>query len=1204
MKSRIKSNPISNSVDGVNFEHSVQAFFVVQMMLGGMVPRMGDCRITNVILQSDRYGHETDDCKIILKNNTGEEKNLLVQIKRNFKLGKKNNEFTKTIRDAWMDFNDKQKFNKALDKIMLVAGGLDRNGDGLKSMLTHIQSSYASSSQFWENYNNNLTGRSKCELEGFKRLLDKLKEVNNGTELDESTVFDFCKSFFIIKSDMHEGNFYNGDINITLIHSMLASKKWNNGANPKDVWAKLYLYISGLNKDQVNLCVDKPLDELKGIFEESDAVYLQNEISNINVSGSDLKSEVAEKKIKTDYRRELALFCLIGGYDSANPNDKKIITRVFDENYDTLQGKIQSTHNSDVEILKLENTIWKVVDPKSTMSKISNYIYDSDIENFKAVYLEVLREIDPALDLPMDKRYMASIYGKKRMYSQPLRSGVANGMAMLANNQEMFKNCSVLKIDEASSLVVNRLLDDNHNPKMWASIEEEASLIAQTAPNEFLKILHKTLLISKNNPFKLLSKDVNEDVFFEKDYMAGLRRALADLAWDRTTFFDSCLVLGKLSTYESARSEKNNRALEIILETILPWKPQTLASVESRYRLVDEIIKRHKKNGRILLKNLLPNVTQVSVERQIPKWNNNFSSDDLANRLVRAEEFWKQSSHYACLFVKTAESTEEIIDVIRSSEHITDDAFDALIEKINKKIGKINKKDQRSMWSGLLDEVNNMNRLNEDKDDLFRGRTQKFQKIISKIEPKENIEKFSYLFNKYDHELMYGPDWSLDREKLRQKREKALLTILKLDSTKKLYELVEMVKFPHIVGSVLSGIEDPAIDNKILPGFISEHGFSREFIRAFVYGRYYHYGQSTGWIFRAGFNDWNDDQKTLVLTFLPFKQDTWDLLNTQKKDVIKKYWKEVNDFRSMYEEGYSEYAVGELLKAKRPLASVECIYWSLLTKENTNNKDKINNNQCIEALIKSANSTENNSMINRLHNEILKIFDYLYKNSNFINTNLWEAEWSYLPLFRKRVNSAQPLALVHLIANDAKFFCDLVQMTYKSNNSPAKEYKKLPNQLQNNLLRVLSFNDFSIMPGLDQNMKFDKNKFKSWIKETEIECAKSGHLAIAQSIIGGYLINAPKDQSGLWINESVAKVLDRNDSVEMRLGYNRAIYNSRGIHGVDFTGSEEARLRDLWKERAVKVEEKGFSNFARSLRSLADVFEHERKRVKEKGKHI
>lgn len=241
------TNPISAAGDGYVFEHSVQAFFVIQMITGGLVPRMDNCEVTRMVLQAERYGRKTDDCEVTLKDKLADtRKTLLVQVKRNIRLS--GGEFAKTIEDAWNDFNSRN-FDSTHDRIMLVTGSLDRNGIGLKNILTHIQSSYQSADQFWENYDNKVLGRGKSEREGLKRLREKLILANDSVALDREAEFEFLKSFFIIKSDMYENLFEDGDINIALIHSILAQKKWKNNVSPKVVWERLCHYIATRNKD-------------------------------------------------------------------------------------------------------------------------------------------------------------------------------------------------------------------------------------------------------------------------------------------------------------------------------------------------------------------------------------------------------------------------------------------------------------------------------------------------------------------------------------------------------------------------------------------------------------------------------------------------------------------------------------------------------------------------------------------------------------------------------------------------------------------------------------------------------------------------------------------------------------------------------------------------------------------------------------------
>ena len=299
----------------------MQAFFVLQMMMGGLVPRMDGCEITEVILQSRKYGRNTDDCEVVFRDkNTGKNRRLLVQIKRSFNLQPSNKAFTKTIEDAWGDFTS-PSFNKSCDRIALVTGDLDTCGTGLKRMLTHIQSTHQQADQFWRDHISGYTDRSTPELQGLKRLQEKIKLANDGNDPSKETEFNFFKSFFIIKSDMHESLFQDGDLNIALIHSMLARKRWKGDAEPWKIWELLLSFISARNKDQIIIRKDNPPDHLKKIFEE-ELVVRQRDITD---AGKKMSPECGSKtltingKIQTTYKKELALLCLIGEFDASRP---------------------------------------------------------------------------------------------------------------------------------------------------------------------------------------------------------------------------------------------------------------------------------------------------------------------------------------------------------------------------------------------------------------------------------------------------------------------------------------------------------------------------------------------------------------------------------------------------------------------------------------------------------------------------------------------------------------------------------------------------------------------------------------------------------------------------------------------------------------------------------------------------------------------
>ena len=1183
------TNPISASGDGYVFEHSVQAFFVIQMITGGLVPRMDNCEVTRIVFQAERYGRKTDDCEVTLKdlNNPRREKTLLVQVKRKVRLS--NGEFTKTIKDAWNDFNS-QSFNRNSDRIMLVTGELEKSGIGLKNILTHIQSSYQSADQFWENYDNNVLGRNKDELNGLRYLREKLTLANNNIALDREVEFEFLKSFFIIKSDMHENLFEDGDINVALIHSILAQKKWKDNVSPKVVWERLCHYVATRNKDQIELLKDDLPKKLLEIFEEEKVIRQDDVVSLQDENQLVKKAEPSKNKItiKTAHKKELALLCLIGEFDSANSNDKKIVSELLRCDEDSLLDVVQEINSTDDQVLELRDTTWKVLDIKSTIEQLSKYIYDNHIDDFANIYLRILGEINPALDLPIDERHMANIYKKIRAYSAVIRTGVANGMAMLANNQDILSKCSASKIANTANNTVSRLLSDNENPKLWMSITDNASLIAQASPVQFLSRLESTLKIKNDNPIATGIKESSGDSFFQPDYMTGLYWALADLSWDKKYFSRASLVLAKIATLEIDQTENKKRSLDTILHTILPWQPKTLAPLEVQHGVVEKIVNEHKAVGRELLKGLLPNMTQTTMERKLPEWL------DITNTLqpVTQQELWKESSYYSNLYIDTTESLQEIVDVINSVNHLTDDTLPSFTNQLNKRLQNMTDKDRQVVWEVLLKKINNLDRRSKDEDE----RVKILKKIAGDVEPEDDLCKSIYLFSNYDHDLIGYNDWEKGKKELEEKQRESLLKILNSDNAiRQLNELINQAKMPYTIGSSLGSINYPSIENMLLPKFLNENEAEKEFISNFIYTRYFHYKGNINWIDKLDFASWNNEQKILLLLALPFSQSTWDLLDAQQdKDLTKEYWGRVDNFRRTIDDKYSEATVKSLLKAKRPLAAIEYIASIILGTEDSVTQ-QIDPELCLKALMASLNTTENISSTNNLQYEIGRVFKYLYDNIDYTKTNLWEAEWFYLKLFGKH-GIGQPRALIYRIANDADFFCDLIKTAYKSDLPDAK-HQKIDDAIQYRLLKILSFNDFMVMPGIDQYGTFQEDNFTAWIHKVEEICKASGYLDVAQSVIGGYLINSPEDKSGLWINKTVAKTLDRNDSVSMRSGYGRGVYNSRGVHAVDETGEAEASLRDKWQNRADEIESLGFINLATSLRELAETYERERNRI-------
>jgi len=96
------SNPFSTGGGGVDFEHSVQATFLLALLVEGFSPLL-NLPITSVLFQAKRSGYDTDDIVLFSSSNTYSAK-LLCQIKRGITITANNDIFEEVIVSAWSDF--------------------------------------------------------------------------------------------------------------------------------------------------------------------------------------------------------------------------------------------------------------------------------------------------------------------------------------------------------------------------------------------------------------------------------------------------------------------------------------------------------------------------------------------------------------------------------------------------------------------------------------------------------------------------------------------------------------------------------------------------------------------------------------------------------------------------------------------------------------------------------------------------------------------------------------------------------------------------------------------------------------------------------------------------------------------------------------------------------------------------------------------
>jgi hypothetical protein len=179
------------------------------------------------------------------------------------------------------------------------------------------------------------------------------------------------------------------------------------------------------------------------------------------------------------------------------------------------------------------------------------------------------------------------------------------------------------------------------------------------------------------------------------------------------------------------------------------------------------------------------------------------------------------------------------------------------------------------------------------------------------------------------------------------------------------------------------------------------------------------------------------------------------------------------------------------------------------------------------------------------------------------------------------------------LATEPKFFCEVIRLVFRSkkeeraSEEPTAERKRIAT----NAYRLLS--EWRTPPGYQADGSYDGNALNQWLDAMKKECSETGHLEIAMTMLGHSLIHVPSDPDGLWIHRSAAAALNAKDAEDMRNGFRTELYNSRGVHWVDPTGTPEKEFATKYRAQAEAVEGAGYHRLATTLRELAASYDRE-----------
>ena len=1163
------SNSFSTGGGGGHFEAHVQASFVALMLSGGNAPCLPCWPIVEIKLQGKIEGFDIDDLVVVVENgNNKERRKLLGQVKHSIAITQGSTLFGEVMQAALNDFRNTKVFTKNKDIIALITGPLSvtdvHNVQWLLNQARHTKNV----DEFFRNVQqtNFSPPKSTEKLDAIKH---HLKVANGGNDVSRDELYDFLNHFRLLGYDL--GNEFG--VVLSLLHSHISQFQQQY---PQWVWSRVVDIVQTWNQDAGTITPGKLPDDLLDAFKKKAVAEMPKEF------------KTAQEKPRTDWNQHpdatyLALSILIGSWHDKSQCDLEAVTQLLGISYGEWLNKAREILHCPDSPLSLKNGIWKVVNRAELWGQLGSRILDQSLDIFRTLAVSVLKEPDPAFELPTEERFAASIHGKVLKYSRVLRQGIAEGLAILGSLPEPCVNCSQGKVEATCVLVTRELLTDA-NWVLWGSLNGLLPTLAEAAPGDFLDAVEKAMRL-KPCPFdELFSQEGNG--ITGGNYLTGLLWALEGLAWDEEYLVRVCVALAELASHDPG-GNWDNRPSNSLASILLPWLPQTLASIEKRKVAVRTILAEWPDIAWNLIIQLLPGQHQTSSGSHRPSWRKTIPHD--WENGVTHQKYWKQASSYAELAVAAAgQDTARLSALIDHFDNLPEPAFDQLLQALSSQpISDLPEEQRFSVWDHLAKFTNKHRRFADAKWALPVELITRIEEVAEQLAPVDPFNLYQPLFTDRDLDLYdANGDWEEQQKELDARRETAISEIFQQDGVEGVIRFAESVSSPGQVGHSLGVITDDVFESVLLPHFLDSADSKRKaLVSDFIWRRYNLKGWK--WCDDLDKSDWTPEQVGKLLACLPFTKETWDRASEWLQVHESEYWTRT-DSKAYQADSDLAVAIEKLIEHGRPHAAINCLDWMRHAKH------PINSDQCVRALLAALSSSEPSYVMDAYN--IVELIEFLQTEHSTNQDDLFKVEWAYVPLL-DRHRDAAPQLLECRLANDPEFFCEVIRLIYRSQNEDqqTREPTEESKAIATNAWRLLR--EWKTPPGTQDDGTFNEERFTEWLQRVKEACTTSGHLEVAHITIGELLIHSPSDPDGLWIRRAVAAALNDRDADDMREGYRTGTYKSRGVYWVDPTGKPEKELAQKFRSKAEEVENAGFQRFAVTLRGLADDYDSEAKRI-------
>ncbi len=864
---------------------------------------------------------------------------------------------------------------------------------------------------------------------------------------------------------------------------------------------------------------------------------------------------------------------LVGAWDSRASADQAILEELAAGTHDDIEGSVAEL------LLKEQAPVWSAGSFRGVVSKldalyaIHHFITRAELERFFEVSRLVLAEADPALDLPLDDRWMAGIHGKTRKHSGVLRQGLCETLVLLAvHGNSLFRERTGLDIEAKVAWIIRDLLTPI-DALTWQSQQDDLPSYAEAAPNTFLDVL-ETDLSSEDPKILALMQSAGTGVFSSCP-RTGLLWALENLAWSPQLLTRVIAVTSKLA---KIKVEDNwvNRPDNTLASIFRCWMPQTAATIEQRIAALDFLVKRNPEIGWKICHAQFDDGSRIGHYNHRPRWRNDAAG---AGRPVNGSEIYAMARHALDLALGWPAHNERTLG----------DLIDGL--------GAMTAKDRQKVWalvkqwakSTADDDAKATLRERIRRSTMTRRGMRNGSETAMRADAKAAFELLCPADLVVQNQWLFATQWveesadELDDDDLDWRERDERIANLRRDVLRQIWaqsgiegvaRLLLSGDAAGTIGWLLADVLDDLSDReKFLEAMISKVGDPQEVkfngcVAGFL-GRLEAADRRALLLkFVDKFQNNADIQSakySRILEYAPFTAETWELIDSLPEEVRKSYWRDVVPRWGRQEPEEINRIVDEFLEIDRPRAAFRAVHMDFEHVTTANLKRLI-----FEA---GTNPAEPNDHYRLSSHEISDALDELGKRPDATVDDLARLEFLFLSALDHARHGIPNLE--RRLSESPQLFLEALVMAFKRSDGgedPPQWQKKNSDQAQ-----ALATAAYSLLthakrtPGMQDDGSVDQAKLREWLLDVRASAKEVSREAVADSLIGQLLAKSPKGADDVWPCEAVREVLEDIGTAEIAEGLRVGVFNKRGAVWRGVGGGQERTLEAQYRDWAMAV---------------------------------